>query len=84
MGKGSFIYYIAGAGFLILAFYKLTVPIYLDFILYASLGIAFLLTAFIRDEKFNEQKQLMVILSWVFILIGLLAFIYSFNTPYIF
>jgi hypothetical protein len=47
----------------------------LDSVLYSSVGIGFILMDAVKNERFAPYKKILTILSWVFVLAGVLLFI---------
>ncbi len=47
----------------------------LEPVLYSSVGIGFILMDAVKNERFAPYKRILTILSWIFILAGVLLFI---------
>ena len=47
----------------------------LEPVLYSSVGIGFILMDAVKNERFAPYKRILTILSWIFVLAGVLLFI---------
>ena len=61
--------------FYLLAAYMLVQSRLLEFVLYMSLGSAFLLLPASKNERYMKYKKPLTILSWIFIVVSVLLFI---------
>ncbi len=70
--KNSYI----GIAFLMFSTYKAIEDVnVLESILYASVGIGFMLMDAVKNPRLADYKKPLTILSWVFVISGLLLFI---------
>jgi len=65
-----------GIAFLMFSAYKATEDVnVLESILYASVGIGFILMDAVKNPRLVDYKKPLNILSWIFVISGLLLFI---------
>jgi hypothetical protein len=67
--------YLIGLVFLLFGGYKIHLQDFLESALYFCVGIGFLLMGASKDSKFERYKKQINIVSWVFVMLGLLLFI---------
>ena len=67
----------AWIGLAIIAFgiYTLLGDKFLEAIMYISVGLGFTLMGILKDPRFSSYKKFLNILSWIFVIAGILLFI---------
>jgi hypothetical protein len=61
-------HYLFGLIFIGIGIYQLTIRDYLEFSLYATAGLSFVVNALTLEPKFAPHKKILVPLSWVLII----------------
>lgn len=73
-------YYLVGILFLLLGIYRIFHGSYLDSIMYFSLGFGFYITGIVKNKLYLPHHKWLGIVSWMFIFIALLIFLFLLRT----
>jgi hypothetical protein len=70
------VYYLAGVLFFIYGIYQLSIQEVEESFLYISTGGAFILVGMLQNDILPQYRQILNYLSWIFIAVALLSFLY--------
>jgi hypothetical protein len=74
--------YLFGAVFVALGIYQLIAPDYMEASLYGIAGLTFILNALTFEARFLPYKKTLVILTWIFIAVTGVLFLYMLQFKY--
>ena len=78
--KGAFSQYLIGVLLIAFSFYQVFLEEYVEFAMYLSAGLGFVMAGLIKDNVFEKQHRLLTILSWGCIFIAGFLLLFLFRT----
>ena len=78
--KKAFSQYLISVLLIAFSVYQTVIQEFVEFTMYLSAGLGFLLAGLLKDNMFERQRRLLNILSWAFIFIAGFLLLFLFRT----